>query len=819
MRILVVALILAAFVSCVSAEEYMSLYGNSSAKEVVFGLDVGDVNNDGRKEVAVAGSQDGLAYLFDYMGNLLWKRDMASIIYSVAVGDVNGDGVGEVIAGHTDMYVFDGYGNRLMRYNTQNPVHTIRTGDVNGDNVSDILLSAYDKSSCDKDSIIYAIDLNSKNELWKYMPDKSLAVLVGSYSVPYVIEAADLNGDNKSEVLAGFIYRSRSSGACKGMSNHPTAVTAVDGSGELIWYFETSGEVTSISTGDVDGDGKPDIAVGSYSTVYVLDAQGKLLWENSNVVTTGVEDVMIADVNGDGKGEVIVASNGVYVLDSTGKVLWSASTGSRTYAVASGDLDNDGLPEVIAGSGAIYVYSQDGIQLWQGPSHVSYEFIRVADLDGDGYNEVVTGSVRDVYIWKSTKYAKKLLAERLYNQAIGLGNTNITSALEKFTKAKTIYSELGDLNGRIRCMNEIDKLTKTSERIEEVKGNAGVFLDMARDFKNGGDYMNASKYAAMALYQSQELNASAREEAKAIISEANATMSNKATEELASANERYNAGDREGACIHATVARGYYEFLGDEWRVEKTGELISALDCVPESKPQENVTQESVTDMIKRDLSNLAVNINSVNPIYLIGLLAAVAAVMFMILVTAYFWMLSRRNTLDVNRLHKVSYGRDYESAVAQTGSQSKKYTVGEDRLVVGTIRTDEDHQVSPLKRRNMVVEKYTTTNGSGDVDMPKESEEIVKAPPRIKVPKVERYRTSGEETQVEEDRKRETKLPPVNEASEAMIRARKARFSGQVGSSDSMRVELTPNKGIFKAQVCRKGACIRTKRIMKRYI
>ena len=125
----------------------------------------------------------------------------------------------------------------------------------------------------------------------------------------------------------------------------------------------------------------------------------------------------LADIDLDGKDEIIVASLSgyVYVYNDDGSLLWAA----RSYAQSSinsspavGDLNNDGLPEIVIGYGTGYpgheyeqggfvCFSNTGARLWEkGTIDVNGDGLRegvfatpaIGDIDGDGYKDVVVGA-------------------------------------------------------------------------------------------------------------------------------------------------------------------------------------------------------------------------------------------------------------------------------------------------------------------------------------------------------------------------------------------------------------------------------------------
>ena len=128
-------------------------------------------------------------------------------------------------------------------------------------------------------------------------------------------------------------------------------------------------------------------------------ADGTPLWTHS--FGTPLNDVTAADLDGDGKDEVIVARQDhfVTVLNADGSERWSKEQlyyrrPPYVNLVRTGDIDGDGRPEVIAGgeNWRFYAYDGDGTELWNYESVHPSRSGAVADLDGDGKAEVMCGT-------------------------------------------------------------------------------------------------------------------------------------------------------------------------------------------------------------------------------------------------------------------------------------------------------------------------------------------------------------------------------------------------------------------------------------------
>ena len=178
-----------------------------------------------------------------------------------------------------------------------------------------------------------------------------------------------------------------------------------------------------VATGDVNGDGQPDLVVapgrGGGPVVKVYDGK------NGNVLSAffaydpsfrGGVDVAVGDVNGDGNAEVIVGAglgggpqvsifNGVDGVSLGSGFAYDSSLRSGVR-VATGDLDGDGKSEIITGPGVgggphVKVFRLGGntnpLQEVNGfftfaPSFTGGVNVASGDLDGDGKAEIIAGA-------------------------------------------------------------------------------------------------------------------------------------------------------------------------------------------------------------------------------------------------------------------------------------------------------------------------------------------------------------------------------------------------------------------------------------------
>jgi len=243
-------------------------------------------------------------------------------------------------------------------------------------------------------------------------------------------------------------------------------VFVFDHSGNLLWKKQVSNTLNlSLSTADLNGDGYPDLLVGSFDNyLYALNGKnGSLLWK----FKTGdriYSSPAITDIDGDGKLEVVFGSDdhNLYALNGDdGSLLWKFKTGNEVdSSPAIADIDGNGKLEVVFGSLDHYLYvlnGENGSLLWKFKTADWIESSpAIGDVDGNGKLDVAVVSWDGyLYLFESTKRGGKVVWSRWHGDAEGTGYYKNALKFAEYNISRSLKTYIA---------NKIKKLQKLTQQ-------------------------------------------------------------------------------------------------------------------------------------------------------------------------------------------------------------------------------------------------------------------------------------------------------------------------------------------------------------------
>jgi hypothetical protein len=383
------------------------------------GVAIGDINGDGRPDLVVANQTDNTMSLLQGTGTGTFPNEtnynVGTTPFSVTLGDVNGDGLLDAVTSNfnsSNVTVLLGNGSGFSigtetNYPTGSNPQSVAIGDVDGDGKPDLVVADYGSGG---------VSTLIGNGTGGFAAKADLATGAN----PQCVIMADVNDDGRADLVVA--------------NGTPFTLSVLEahGAGTLGVapnLVADGGNPFGIFLADLNNDGIPDLAAGFKSGIVqtMLGFPGNT-WGTPIITpippmtgTPALRGMAVADLNGDGKRDIVVgqfqtgsSASEVDVFPGNGNGTFGLSTayptGTWPVAVAIGDLNGDGKPDIVTANGAannvsVLLNTSPGFgPHTEYPVYTNPRAMAMADFNGDGKLDVAvtTGGGNNVVVLLGT---------------------------------------------------------------------------------------------------------------------------------------------------------------------------------------------------------------------------------------------------------------------------------------------------------------------------------------------------------------------------------------------------------------------------------
>jgi hypothetical protein len=387
-------------------EKGFALFGGIATHPYDYYPLIGDIDDDGLKEI-IFGSESGVdgflgkIDVYNPDGSLQWSRlTTGRPSWAPAIGDVTGDGNKEIAFGLNSgnkLIILDKNGKDVLSFNPYGFTTCVVLADINGDGQDDIISTKYGKLVAG--SIVKIRDEYRYSNIWEFEDGNSGCPVVG-----------DLNNDGDLEIVF------RISGG---------KLVLLDNNGKTLWIKDAAGSKNPIIV-DLNGDGKREIVMPTYNypdtliNVYDYDGNNVDPWpaliENSYSYHGG-SSMSAGDIDLDGKPEVMIGltqfnnlGNSLFAINDDGTPVPGFPIGDiiRYGQPVFADINSDGKGEIIVnkiGQGGELVMvniDKESLPGWPklAPSFGEFPPV-ITDLDNNGKVDIIGhNSDFTLYAWE-----------------------------------------------------------------------------------------------------------------------------------------------------------------------------------------------------------------------------------------------------------------------------------------------------------------------------------------------------------------------------------------------------------------------------------
>jgi hypothetical protein len=404
-----------------------------------FAILLGDLNGDHKPDLITPSRDAGTVSVLLGKGDGTFADAVdypaGGHVYGVALGDLDNDGsldIAAAVLGPGAATVLLGKGDGTFAPKVDYPAGggpiALALGDVNNDGKLDIATTTYDTNA--------------------------LNVLLGQGDGTFAAPVATPVPEDQGLLVLGDLNRD---GKLDALVREDSVLSILYGRGDGTFAdqldYRVGGNVRNVVVADLNADGRPDLAVaiGDSPTdaVNVMLGAGDGTFGTRLVAQPTGENpraMVLADVNRDGKLEVITANGGastVSVLAATGAGMLAAkvdyAVGGPATAVVLGDLNNDGRLDIVTNApGGVLLGAENGgfAPGAKEAAAIGAAGLALGDLNADGKLDVASANPTSGYMEKGTVSVR-----------LGLGDGTFASKADYAVGVNPRLVALGDLDG------------------------------------------------------------------------------------------------------------------------------------------------------------------------------------------------------------------------------------------------------------------------------------------------------------------------------------------------------------------------------------
>ena len=321
---------------------------------IVGGMTVDDFDGNGLDDLAVAESDRLRILLFEDGGDYHWGNlvDLDDFAGAVETGDLNGDGIPDLATVQDfidvlSVHLGTGDGTLLPfgEYSTGTFPSSVSIGDLNGDGNQDVTVGNSGSNSI-------SVFINDG--------DGSLAAQSVVATIPHPSDhlLVDLDGDGRLDLVTA--SRDGSDGGGPGGVRVQRGVG--NGTFEEADLYAAGGNITRITTGNLNADGAMDLAASNMDTdeaiILLNDGNGQFTEIQGLTCIDDPGDLLITDLDLDGHEDLAVALPGRYLAMTFSGNGDGSFDEARLYPIAkscgtmvNGNFDGDGIPDLATSGG------------------------------------------------------------------------------------------------------------------------------------------------------------------------------------------------------------------------------------------------------------------------------------------------------------------------------------------------------------------------------------------------------------------------------------------------------------------------------------